>query len=471
MHRCLLNPALERVRVNGFAFPLGVYPVEPVAPKTGYTVDFEPADGDEEWEEWPDRYVYEVLVSAERLKPLCSALLSLLPGRVFPILDVLGNDAFREIDPYIAYELVGIESLYDGLRWYEPFLFEDGLCGFGAMSEEPFMYLFLDEHKVLTIRVETAAKERVERLLAAFDLGNLAGGGAGEDKDGQRPRRTDGHPLVEVMAADAVSHEHRSVLLTPEDRPELPGPEEVTEALVDLWGMTLNIDVERNLDDDGRDLGVTGWRCLVRVEPEPDPGRDKPPASSSASSQDDAGARQGQQVGARSIDEAAAAHAIGNGNGNGRASPRVRYAEVLVAAGCWREAEELAVRATIELPGGPRGASLTDEFGPRLVAADRLWRREVVALLARQAGGGAAGGATGGDGQANTPQSASPEAHAARGQEPASGQSPTSASPDAMPVADPDDPHPSEPPEIAGLLDEALGNDATGRILQSRWLE
>jgi len=133
MHRCLLNPALERVRVNGFAFPLGVYPVEPIAPKSGYTVDFEPADGDEEWEEWPDRYVYEVLVSAERLRPLCSALLSLLPGRVYPILDVLGNDAFREIDPYIAYELAGVESLYDGLRWYEPFLFEDGLCGFGAM--------------------------------------------------------------------------------------------------------------------------------------------------------------------------------------------------------------------------------------------------------------------------------------------------------------------------------------------------
>src|SRR6056297_738833 len=160
MNRCLLNPALERVRVNGFAFPLGVYPVEPIAPASGYTADFEPADGDEEWEEWPDRYVYEILVSAERLKPLCSALLSLLPGRVYPILDVLGNDAFREIDPYIAYELVGVESLYDGVRWYEPFLFEDGLCGFGAMSEEPFMYFFLDEHKVLTVRVETAQKEQ-----------------------------------------------------------------------------------------------------------------------------------------------------------------------------------------------------------------------------------------------------------------------------------------------------------------------
>lgn len=418
MHRCLLNPALERVRVNGFAFPLGVYPVEPVAPKSGYTVDFEPADGDEEWEEWPDRYVYEVLVSSERLRPLCSAILSLLPGRVYPILDVLGNDAFREIDPYIAYELVGVESLYDGLRWYEPFLFEDGLCGFGAMSEEPFMYFFLDEHKVLTVRVEADQKERVDRLLGAFELSNLAG------SNGQAPRarRADGQPLIEVMAADAVSHEHRSVLLTPDDRPELPGPEEVTESLVDLWGMTLNIDVERNLDDDGRDLGVTGWRCLVRVEwpsPKADetdsaPNADEPPA---------------------------------------RAPIRTKYAEALVAAGCWREAEDLALQAASRLPGAPAGVTLTDEIGPRLVTADRLWRREVVAMLA-------------GDRAGWSPQSTPPEAHAARSQEAEPSTAQTLTGPDDF-----DDPQPPEPPEIAALLDEAMQSGAPGRILSSRWLE
>ena len=445
MHRCLLNPALERVRVNGFAFPLGVYPVEPIAPKSGYTADFEPADGDEEWEEWPDRYVYEVLVSAERLKPLCSALLSLLPGRVYPILDVLGNDAFREIDPYIAYELVGVESLYDGLRWYEPFLFEDGLCGFGAMSEEPFMYFFLDEHKVLTVRVETSEKERVDRLLAAFELGNL--GGWTENGSAGRARKPDGRPLVEVMAADAVSHEHRSVLLTPEDRPELPGPEEVSEALVDLWGMTLNIDVERNLDDDGRDLGVTGWRCLIRVEPQPEgeAAEETPPSDPK--------------------DEPKAASVAEPKTNDAR--PRVRYAEAILAAGCWREAEDLALQAVAKLPDGPRGVSLTDEFGPRLISADRLWRHELVAILT-----GVAAPA------ASQPASApgKPESHAARSQEPPAPSvliTPP-ANPPANPAANPDDfddPHPPEPPEITKLLDEALSNDAPGRILASRWLE
>lgn len=445
----MVNPALERVRVNGFAFPLGVYPVEPVAPTSGFTVDFEPADGDEEWEEWPDRYVYEVLVSAERLRPLCSALLSLLPGRIYPILDVLGNDAFREIDPYIAYELVGIESLYDGLRWYEPFLFEDGLCGFGAMSEEPFFYFFVDEHKVLTIRVEAEQKERVDRLLAAFDLENLGG----TDSSGARPRRPDGQPMVEVMAADAVSHEHRSVLLTPDDRPELPGPEEVTEALVDLWGMTLNIDVERNQDDDGRELGTTGWRCLVRIEPDaPTPNQAQHPAQERVQNPAD---------GAGAPPPPHAEHGL-----------RTRYAEVLLAASCWREAEDLAISASETLPGAPRGVSLTDEHGPRLVSADRLRRSELAAILGHAAGVGGVGGVgevtEQGGGGANPagPSIGRPgaaEAHGPRSQEP---------SPSAQQEVDLyDDPQTPEPPEVAAVLDEALAIGAKGRILAARWLE
>ncbi|MEO1007849.1 MAG: hypothetical protein AAFX79_04740 [Planctomycetota bacterium] len=358
MHRCVVNPAVERIRINGFAFPLGVYPIEPVSPKPGYTVDFEPADGDEEWEEWPDRYVYEVLVSAERLRFLCSAMFSLLPGRIYPILDVLGNDAFREIDPYIAYELVGTDALYDGIRWFEPFLFEDGLCGFGAMSDDPFIYFFVDEHKVLTIRVETAQKERVDRLLAAFDLAALPG---------------------EIQAADAVNHEHRSVLLTPEDRPELLGHDEVAEGLVDLWGMTLNIDVEQNTDDDGRELGITAWRCVVRdVDDRPDPKRS-----------------------------------------------RRRYAEVLLTAGSWRDAEELAIQAASQLPE----------------------RRLQLPKAAAAAGDG--------------------------GSTPEADWSPEDADEPFLHVVTADRLTANELRELAGapIPDEALAADASGRILRARWLE
>src|SRR5262245_12808718 len=112
MPRCRLDPSIDRVVVDGFAFPLGVYPVESMEPAPGYSVDFEPADGDNEegeWEEWPDRYVFDIVITAERLEPLCRSLLGLMPGRAYPILDFLGLDAYREVDPFISYELVGMD--------------------------------------------------------------------------------------------------------------------------------------------------------------------------------------------------------------------------------------------------------------------------------------------------------------------------------------------------------------------------
>ena len=69
------------------------------------------------------------------------------------------------------------------------------------------------------------------------------------------------------------------------------------EDLRDAWQLDLNIDITRNLDDAGRDLGLTPWRCLVRLE----------------------GAEQ------------------------------TRYAEVFLIADCLMHAEELALDATVGL--------------------------------------------------------------------------------------------------------------------------
>lgn len=296
MGRCRVDPSVKRVVMEGFDFPLGCYPVEPVAPIEGYTLHFEPADGghdqreeddapeaiaefdagapepdedDEdaaddprdrprggppadrasardagegEWEEWPDRYVYDVLIKASRIESFLRTLFSLLPGRVFPILDVLGNDAYREIDPYVAYEMVGTEQFLDAVRRFKGYLLEDGFVGFGVMSEEPFYYIFVDEHKMVTIRAEAAMKEKVERVLQAYDL----------------------KPVEQLAGADSAVHEHRGVLEAPPDRPDLLTSEEIVEELRDVWGLELNVDPHRNLDDRGRELGITGWRCVVR---------------------------------------------------------------------------------------------------------------------------------------------------------------------------------------------------------------
>jgi hypothetical protein len=319
------DPSIQRVVSGTFQFPLGAYPVEPLTPKAGFSVHFEPADGDDsegEWEEWPDRYVYDVVISAERVEPLCRLLFSLLQPRVYPILDVLGHDAYREIDPYISYDLVGQDRFTDAVRRYRDFLFEDGMCGFGAMSEEPFFYIFIDEHKIITLRCEPSIKDKVEKILAAFDL----------------------EAVEEPAGADAAAHEHRGVLSAPADKPDLLSQEEIVERLKEDWQLLLNVDPDTNVDDEGKEVGKTPWRVIIRCEYE-----DKQP----------------------------------------------RYAEILLDADNLRHAEELAFEAADDLGGGLLGEKLQggqnpDEDEPAwedaiIVAADRVKAEVMEELLAQAA--------------------------------------------------------------------------------------
>jgi hypothetical protein len=210
----------------------------------GFDADPELGDGDDgELEPWPDRYVFDINIRASRVESLCRQLYAMLPGRIFPILDVMGNDGYREIDPYIAYDLVGLERFLEAVRRFRGWFFEDGMVGFGAMSEDPFIYIFVDEHKIVTVRVAAGAKEQVEKILRAFDLQEV-------DK---------------IAGADAAVHEHRGVLDAPSNRPDLLTHDEIVEQLRDDWGLTLNVDPFNNNDENGNALGAVPWRCLVRV--------------------------------------------------------------------------------------------------------------------------------------------------------------------------------------------------------------
>ncbi|MCL4741836.1 MAG: hypothetical protein KJZ54_06480 [Phycisphaerales bacterium] len=310
---CAVDTSVERVQMGDMRFPLGVYPVEPMQPVQGYTLTFEPSDGDDDegdWEEWPDRYVFDAVISAERVEPLCRMLFSLMPGRVYPILDVIGRDAYREIDPFVAYDPIPMDRFLDAVRAFRGFFFEDGMCGFGAMSQEPFFYVFVDEHKIVTVRGQADLKEKIEGVLHAFDLA----------------------VCEEPAGADAAVHEHRSVVIAPEDRPELLSFDEIVERLRHDWRLVLNIDPDTNVDDDGRDLGVTGWRCIAVARF----AGDEPP----------------------------------------------RYAEILLRAGSLNDAEDLAQDATDDLIDTLEGPECTEA---ELVASDRL-RPEVFKAMAKEAG-------------------------------------------------------------------------------------
>jgi hypothetical protein len=247
-----IDPSIERKSVKGFNFPLGVYPVEQMTPIPGYSSDFEPADNAEEmgdWEAWPDQYVFDIVVPADRIEPFWHQVFAMMPGRVFPIIDYIGHDAYREIDPYMAYEPIGKEKIINAIRQFRPFFFEDGMVGFGAVSEDPFFYIFVDEHKIMTIRVEPEFKPKVEKLLSAFDL----------------------VPCEEPAGADSAAHEHRSILVSSPDRPDLLVGDEILERMRDAWHLILNVDPDSNVDDEENDLGITPWRCLVRYATDQNP--------------------------------------------------------------------------------------------------------------------------------------------------------------------------------------------------------
>jgi hypothetical protein len=400
MARCKVDPAIERVEVDGFPFPLGVYPVEPLKARAGYTLAFEPADGDEsgsgpgreqgeplgesdnefesglsdsfgggldgepshggnEWEEWPDRYVFDILVPTTRVEPLFRALFALMPGRIFPILDVLGHDEYREVDPYVSYDLLGTDRFIDAIRRFRGFFYEDGLVGFGAMSDQPFLYIFVDEHKILTVRAEVPLRERIEQILAAFDL----------------------EQIEEISGADSVTHEHRSVLEAPHERMDLLSADEIVEELQEEWRLELNVNPETNVDEEGNDLGMTGWRCLVRVDPPPPEQAMLPePSNEPAPSPTEELASKAGQVPLASTEPTGEVSGPPSESPSDAALvttvlPPSRYAEVLLTADSLLSSQDLALQAIMDLPGGETDLAWLELGGEPFIVmltADRL---------------------------------------------------------------------------------------------------
>lgn len=421
MSRCKVDPSIGRVEVEGFAFPLGVYPVETLKPRAGYTLAFEPADGDDgesrpgrddadilgndtdpkadresddvdygssfegsygeaereggaqggEWEEWPDRYVFDILVPTQRVEPLFRALFALMPGRIFPILDVLGHDEYREVDPYVSYDLLGTDRFIDAIRRFRGFFYEDGLVGFGAMSDQPFLYIFVDEHKIITVRAEVPLRERIEQILAAFDL----------------------EQIEEITGADSVTHEHRSVLEAPQDRLDLLSADEIVEDLQEEWRLELNINPDTNVDESGTDLGITGWRCIVRVDPpppeqavRPDPLTDEPelPAETLISQAGSIPPESPTQTGA----DVSAPPATPDAQSN-TVLPPSRYAEVLLTADSLNNAQDLSLQAIMDLPGSEADLAWLELGGEPfvlLLTADRLHPEHFVRVVEQTTG-------------------------------------------------------------------------------------
>jgi hypothetical protein len=244
MREFSLRSDIQRVVIDGFALPLGFVPGDmdklPV-PSPGYTLDYVVGEDDE-----PDTYSFYVVTSHEQLARLTERVFELLPDEVHGIVEIGSRDAYRSLDVYLAEETIRIEEFLDGWHRYESFLLEDGSIGSGANSEEPFVEVFLDQWKGLSVHVPVMMRETVESILASFKLTEVA----------QTWPALDDDTANEALRVRPV--------LSEEDEYS-PGVDEMLLQLREAWRLELNIDREANVDDSGRELGHTLWHAMVII--------------------------------------------------------------------------------------------------------------------------------------------------------------------------------------------------------------
>jgi hypothetical protein len=240
-----LRNDLERAVIDGFALPLGIAPGPIKVPTPGYTVGFASGQDDE-----PDTYSFYVAVSHERVAPIMRRAMELLPESVYGIVEISSRDAYRPVDVFIGQEEIPLRRFQSAWRQCEQVLLEDASIAAGANAEQPFVELFLDQWKGLSIIVPLSMREDVESILDEFALQEVPETWpVGED-----------NPALEESQI-------RPVLVPAEN-----GGPDIDDILMVLrrdWRLELNVDPDTNVDGAGRNLGLTLWHAVVGVRSGP----------------------------------------------------------------------------------------------------------------------------------------------------------------------------------------------------------
>jgi len=242
-----LRSNLKRAVIDGFMLPLGLVPGDIQAPNQGYTVDYTPGEDDE-----PDTYLFHVVVSHERLGRIIDRAFSLLPEEVYGIVEIGSRDAYRTADVYMAQEPVSVREFRAGWKRYEAFLLEDGSIAAGANSEEPFLEVFLDQWKGLSLHVPLSMRDQIEEMLAGFGLTEVPST----------------WPAMDDQASEKALRLRPVLSLEDEYSPDV---DELLLQLRHAWKLELNVDPDTNVDEAGRTLGLTLWHALVIIESVEDP--------------------------------------------------------------------------------------------------------------------------------------------------------------------------------------------------------
>lgn len=237
-----LRTDLVRSVIDGFAMPLGIESLDLRAPTQGFTVTYT-AGQDEE----PDTYTFHVVASHERLVGVIGHAFELLPQRVFPIVEIGSRDAYRSTDVFIAPEPISLDAFRETWQRYEGLLLEDGSMAAGANSDEPFIEVFVDQWKGISIHAPLSMRDDVEQILRESGLDEVSQTWPENGEEIVQPPRV--RPVLDLE--DEYSPDLDELLLN----------------LRHEWRLELNVDPETNLDESGRALGLTLWHAVVIVEP------------------------------------------------------------------------------------------------------------------------------------------------------------------------------------------------------------
>lgn len=241
MATCSLRPDIERAVIDGFALPLGISPGDITPPTVGYTIGYSTGEDDE-----PDTYSFYVAVSHEQVALIVDRVFSLLPAEVCAIVEISSRDAYRQTDIFLSQQPIPKDDFLSTWRRWQPVLLEDGSIAAGGNSEDPFVEIFVDQWKGVSIIVPLDMRDDVERLLTSLGL-------------------------QEVPETWAVGDEN-SALENVRIRPVVASLDgaaaDIDDVLLELrhdWQMELNIDPDTNVDAAGRRLGMTLWHAVIGV--------------------------------------------------------------------------------------------------------------------------------------------------------------------------------------------------------------
>ncbi len=247
MIACSLRPDIERAVINGFALPLGIWPGDITPPTVGYTIAYSTGEDDE-----PDTYSFYIAVSHERVASIVDRVFSLLPAEVCAIVEISSRDAYRQTDIFLSREPISRDDFLTTWRQWQPVLHEDGSIAAGANSEDPFVEVFIDQWKGVSIIVPLDMHDDVEGLLTSLGL----------------------EEVPETWAVGDENSELKNVRIRPVLASLNGAAADIDDVLIEIrrdWQLELNIDPDTNVDAVGRHLGMTLWHAMIGVHHDAEP--------------------------------------------------------------------------------------------------------------------------------------------------------------------------------------------------------